>query len=345
MRRLAVLRTCRDASHRVVPSSRRRSGRPGRTPALGLFLFDLDLGGSAASWSPADVFRRRGRLRRRRRGRRPDGSPLSARAPTIPLAFSAYLRSKRLTLRRFPPEHAGRRGREAGLGQIGLQRGDVGPPCASRGPAAEPLRRRSGRGQHRRDGEHRKEPARQGTTEYELGQRLTLLFRAPSGLADGLALKESRYAGISGDSPPGGQVGSLGFPVRPAAGPWTIRLGCIIGSAHYTAARCLSRCIVLEIRAVGCRPASLGCPPWPATTPPRRPRRCWAEADPAHRRPRAPRARRGPDRRTRLIDLAGSAPRAAKIDRERPVVFYCRCGGRSAMAAEAFARRASTPTT
>jgi rhodanese-related sulfurtransferase len=37
-----------------------------------------------------------------------------------------------------------------------------------------------------------------------------------------------------------------------------------------------------------------------------------------------------------LIELGHLAARADAIDRERPVVFYCRSGGRSAMATEAF---------
>lgn len=36
------------------------------------------------------------------------------------------------------------------------------------------------------------------------------------------------------------------------------------------------------------------------------------------------------------IELKELQARAAEIDRERPVVFQCRVGGRSAMAAEAF---------
>jgi rhodanese-related sulfurtransferase len=38
----------------------------------------------------------------------------------------------------------------------------------------------------------------------------------------------------------------------------------------------------------------------------------------------------------RLIELAELAVRAGEIDRDRPVVFYCRSGSRSAMATEAF---------
>jgi rhodanese-related sulfurtransferase len=38
----------------------------------------------------------------------------------------------------------------------------------------------------------------------------------------------------------------------------------------------------------------------------------------------------------RLIELAGLASEADTLDRERPVVFYCRSGARSAMATEAF---------
>jgi rhodanese-related sulfurtransferase len=40
----------------------------------------------------------------------------------------------------------------------------------------------------------------------------------------------------------------------------------------------------------------------------------------------------------RHIELPDVAAQAATIDRETPVVFYCRVGGRSAMAADAFRR-------
>ena len=40
----------------------------------------------------------------------------------------------------------------------------------------------------------------------------------------------------------------------------------------------------------------------------------------------------------RHIVLGEVAAQAASIDQERPVVFYCRVGGRSAMAADAFRR-------
>ncbi len=39
----------------------------------------------------------------------------------------------------------------------------------------------------------------------------------------------------------------------------------------------------------------------------------------------------------RHIVLSELSARAAEIERERPVIFYCRSGSRSAMAAEAFA--------
>ena len=39
---------------------------------------------------------------------------------------------------------------------------------------------------------------------------------------------------------------------------------------------------------------------------------------------------------TRHIPLVELSARAAEIDRERPVVFYCRVGARSDMAAQAF---------
>jgi rhodanese-related sulfurtransferase len=38
----------------------------------------------------------------------------------------------------------------------------------------------------------------------------------------------------------------------------------------------------------------------------------------------------------RLIELSELTAQAETIDRSRPVVFYCRSGGRSAMATEAF---------
>jgi rhodanese-related sulfurtransferase len=41
---------------------------------------------------------------------------------------------------------------------------------------------------------------------------------------------------------------------------------------------------------------------------------------------------------TTLIELADLTGRAGEIDRERPVVFYCRSGGRSAMATDAFSQ-------
>jgi rhodanese-related sulfurtransferase len=39
----------------------------------------------------------------------------------------------------------------------------------------------------------------------------------------------------------------------------------------------------------------------------------------------------------RHVELAALAAEADTIDRERPVIFYCRVGARSAMAAQAFA--------
>jgi rhodanese-related sulfurtransferase len=40
----------------------------------------------------------------------------------------------------------------------------------------------------------------------------------------------------------------------------------------------------------------------------------------------------------RLIELGALSEQAGSIDRDRPVVFYCRSGARSAMATEAFAQ-------
>jgi rhodanese-related sulfurtransferase len=39
---------------------------------------------------------------------------------------------------------------------------------------------------------------------------------------------------------------------------------------------------------------------------------------------------------SRLIELAELSAQAGSIDRDRPVVFYCRSGARSAMATQAF---------
>jgi rhodanese-related sulfurtransferase len=40
----------------------------------------------------------------------------------------------------------------------------------------------------------------------------------------------------------------------------------------------------------------------------------------------------------RLIELDQLSQQAGSIDRDRPVIFYCRSGGRSAMATQAFAQ-------
>jgi rhodanese-related sulfurtransferase len=40
----------------------------------------------------------------------------------------------------------------------------------------------------------------------------------------------------------------------------------------------------------------------------------------------------------RLVELSHLAAEASTIDRQRPVVFYCRTGSRSAMATQAFAQ-------
>ena len=40
----------------------------------------------------------------------------------------------------------------------------------------------------------------------------------------------------------------------------------------------------------------------------------------------------------RLIELGQLSQQAASVDRDRPVIFYCRSGSRSAMAAQAFAQ-------
>ena len=40
----------------------------------------------------------------------------------------------------------------------------------------------------------------------------------------------------------------------------------------------------------------------------------------------------------RLIELSELSNAVESVDRDRPVVFYCRSGGRSAMATEAFAQ-------
>ena len=47
----------------------------------------------------------------------------------------------------------------------------------------------------------------------------------------------------------------------------------------------------------------------------------------------------------RLVELGRLAAEADTIDRSRPVVFYCRSGSRSAMAARPSPRQGSTRTT
>lgn len=65
----------------------------------------------------------------------------------------------------------------------------------------------------------------------------------------------------------------------------------------------------------------------------------WREADPSLqvidvRQPYEHEA--GHIEGTRLIELIELSSAAASVDRERPVIFYCRVGARSDMAAQAF---------
>jgi rhodanese-related sulfurtransferase len=65
----------------------------------------------------------------------------------------------------------------------------------------------------------------------------------------------------------------------------------------------------------------------------------WLEEDPA---PQVIDVREAYEREaghiagTRHIELNHLTAQAATVDRERPVIFYCRVGGRSTMAAQAF---------
>ena len=63
-------------------------------------------------------------------------------------------------------------------------------------------------------------------------QKVTLLFRTPTGLADGLALKEMRYAGSPAIRPTGPGWVPAGSPIASATA-LTIRLGAYrLGSLH-----------------------------------------------------------------------------------------------------------------
>jgi rhodanese-related sulfurtransferase len=156
----------------------------------------------------------------------------------------------------------------------------------------------------------------------------------PSGLADGLALKESRYAGIPAIRPlgPWSQSGS---PIALGLYASAIRLWVIIGTAQYT-----KRKISVTGCALGRKMQRWGerYPPDVATDyTPREVARLLADErvqliDVRQRHEHdAGRIAGG-----RLIELSELSAAADSIDRERPVVFYCRSGGRSAMATEAF---------
>jgi rhodanese-related sulfurtransferase len=158
----------------------------------------------------------------------------------------------------------------------------------------------------------------------------------PSGLADGLALKELRYAGTPAIRP-----WDRG-PNRVPRSLWlldasAIRLWVIIGLRPY---------IMSKISVTGC---ALGrkMQPWPE----RYPRRVASDYTPREvaelldderlqlidvRQPHEHEA--GRIAGGRLIELSELSAAADSIDRGRQVVFYCRSGGRSAMATEAFAQ-------
>ena len=86
-------------------------------------------------------------------------------------------------------------------------------------------------------------PAKRVTTsKTRVRQELSLLFLGPSGLAVGLALKELRYAGNSGDSPLGPSVAPFGFPVRRRrSGRLDDSAGCLSARHTTRTARSLSR--------------------------------------------------------------------------------------------------------
>jgi rhodanese-related sulfurtransferase len=150
----------------------------------------------------------------------------------------------------------------------------------------------------------------------------------PSGLADGLALKELRYAGTPAIRPWGRG------PNRVPRSLWlldasAIRLWVIIGTPPY---------MMSKISVTAC---ALGRKMQPC--PDRYPRRVASDYTP-HERVQLIDVRQPHEHEAgriaggRLIELSDLSAAADSIDRDRPVVFYCRSGGRSAMATEAFAQ-------
>jgi rhodanese-related sulfurtransferase len=156
----------------------------------------------------------------------------------------------------------------------------------------------------------------------------------PSGLADGLALKELRYAGTPAIRPWGRG------PNRVPRSLWlldasAIRLWVIIGTPPYMMSK-----ISVTVGALGRKMQRC---------PERYPRRVASDYTPREvaellrdervqlidvRQPHEHEA--GRIAGGRLIELSELSAAADSIDRDRPVVFYCRSGGRSAMATEAF---------
>ena len=157
-------------------------------------------------------------------------------ALTTPLTAMWYLRSKLLTLRSV----VGPKMPTAGVLKPALVRSAWSVrtslpliPCR-RVRLPKPLFRGGLGGRNRKyESSERQDPRNTGNgADADLEQRLTLLFRTPTGLADGLALKEMRYAGIPAIRPRDPDRVPAGSPIA-SARPW--RFGWVlIGWAAYT---------------------------------------------------------------------------------------------------------------
>jgi rhodanese-related sulfurtransferase len=139
-----------------------------------------------------------------------------------------------------------------------------------------------------------------------------------------------RYAGgTSGDSPPGA-LRLHWVPRSPA--PWLpeIRLGFYVGAAAYTT-RATNVTKVLSAELASLQPMADYTPHEVAEQL----EQGYVQVIDVRQPEEHAAGRIAGDR---LIELAQLPARADTIDPERPIVFYCRTGSRSAMATEAFRR-------
>ena len=158
------------------------------------------------------------------------------------------------------------------------------------------------------------------TTGY--ANREPFLFLAPTGLAVGLALKELALRRKSCDSPPG-PAGPRGSPVLRLHGDRRLGFGCLAaGTLHNARDGCRAAATLSHVAS---------------DYSPQEVSELMQQGGIQLIDVREPYEHdAGRIAGDRLVGLTELAAQAETIDRDRPVVFYCRSGSRSAMATEAF---------